>query len=83
VRRGTLTRFVVPLEPAPTWLPLDPAKLPTIAEKSATLGALTAGPVQYRCTRSSKSVRVSGTMWIGVPTQEASRMYGRPPKVPR
>ena len=29
------------------------------------------------------AVRVSGTIWIGVPTQDASRMYGRPPNVPR
>ena len=52
-------------------------------EKSATPGAPTAGPVQYRYNRSSTSVRVNGTIWMGVPTQDASRMYGRPPNVPR
>ena len=57
---------------------------PWISEvKSATPGAPAAGPVQYRYSRSSTSVLVNGTIWIGVPTQDASRMYGRPPTVPR
>ena len=57
---------------------------PWISEvKSATPGAPAAGPVQYRYSRSSTSVLVNGTIWIGVPTQDASRMYGRPPNVPR
>jgi hypothetical protein len=59
------------------------ASVRTSEAKSATPAARTGPPVQYRCTRSSVSVRVSGTMWIGVPTQDASRMYGRPPKVPK
>ena len=84
VSRGLAGGIVGSSQFDPDWLSAGSVGRPSVTDEMPAIpGIPVAGPVQYRYTRSSTSVRVNGTIWIGVPTQDASRMYRLPSNTPR